>query len=271
MLHSRAIALARQGRAHIRLVFSPISVGFLIAVALLAAFRARNAPVGIDESGATAHLADALRIALLQSATMAGVVLAGTAGASLAAFVSADRSEETMSILEPSWWRRWALRQIAILAFLSTAILMIAGAVFAAAFVQASRLPGTAQVALGKWDELPLLSARVLLVLLLFASGSVVLASLLRGNPALVIGVSVAGVLSLLLLQHLTGGLGAVIVPTAWIGRWLHLVGDDFGAGYFWTSGAFSGARAPAGLGIAVLSFFFAIVGSAIVARAGRS
>lgn len=210
-------------------------------------------------------------VVLLIMATLAGVAVAAAGAAALAGFLVGGRSEQLAALLEPRALRRWVLRYLAVLLFIAMAILAATAVTFAAATVQALRIDRPLALELGGAGQVHRVFLRALLPMASFAAVGVFLASVLRGNPAVAVVTAAGGVLAMLLLQHLMGARGDIVLPTAWVGRWLDLPAGDFGVAYFWTAGSFGRGQLAAGVAVAIFALVTAAAGWAVIARAARA
>lgn len=252
---------------------TPATVTISAVVVLAVAVHARNAPGLLIEDSDAQLVAPlyAFRVACLQMSTIAGLVIASACAATLAGYGSRTRCEELLAILEPNAARRWFLRVLSVLLVLLAAIGLTTLATFGAGFVQAVRLGRGVRLANGDWGGAFATFAQAITVGAAFAAVAVLVGSLLRANPPIAAALTVGAAQALLFLQHLLGGLGDVIIPTAWIGRWLHLPARDYGVGYLWTTGAFANHQAAAGLAVATLAAAASVAGLLTVARGARS
>lgn len=267
------MGFVRQLRGHSRMVFTPTTVVLLGVVVVVIATRARNAPTVLveGEDGVQVALAGSVRIAVLQMSTLAGMVVAAIGAAALSTFVSTRQGEQFISGLEPCAIRRWLLRFLTVLAFLSAGALLATTATYGAGLVQASRLAGPVRPVMGEWQAVGGVLAHAALPMAAFAAIAILLSALLRGSPAVAAAAAAGGTQALLLLQHLVGTRGDIVVPTAWVARWLDLPARDFGVAYLWTTGSFDTGRAAAGAAVAVAALIVGILGWSAISRAARS
>lgn len=266
--------IVRQLRGHARIVFTPTAVVILGIVVLAIAFRARNASALLNVDGETSvrvTIGAALRIAVLQMSTLAGMVVAAVGASTLAGFLSSRRGEQFAALLEPRAGRRWALRYLAVALLVACGAVLTALATLGAGVLQALRLDRSVELSLGEWRAVSDVVIHAALPVATFAAIAVLLASLLRGSPAVAGAAAVGGTQAMLLLQHLMGARGDVLVPTAWVARWLHLQASDFGIAYVWTAGSFDRGRVLAGCAVAVLALMGGVAGWFVISRAARS
>lgn len=254
------------------MVFTPTTLVILGVVVLVIAVRARNATGLLVDDGTSARVmvGAALRIALLQMSTLAGMVVAAVGASALSGFVSTRRGEELAAILEPRAGRRWTLRYVTVVLFIACGAVLTALATLGAGLVQALRLDRTVELSLGRWSAIGDVVVHAALPVATFAAIATLLAVLLRGSPAIVGAAAVGGTQALLLLQHLMGARGDLMMPTAWVARWLHLPASDFGVAYLWTVGSFDSGRVAAGCAVAVVAVMGSLAGWSAISRAAR-
>lgn len=233
------------------------------------AYVARNAVTAShDVGGRTAMVVDltsALRVGLLQMSTMAGVVCVATVGAALGG-ATGGAEERLLADLEPSARRRWSSRFLTLLLALVSGTVLSALLTMALAIVQALRAGAAIGIGAAHWPAVGQVGWHAALVMVGLAAAGVLVSEYLATSPAAVVAVAVGGTWSMFLLGQVLGHAGDVVLPSAWVARWLHLAGDDYGVEYLWTSGAYAGGRALAGCAVAAVAIACAVLG---VGRAG--
>jgi hypothetical protein len=260
----------RQLRGYARITANPTVVATMLCAAGFVALRARNAD-GLVRGSADGHVGTVL---LGEAGRLAGLSLATLVGLAVATAVvpgnPGPRGEETMALREPDHARRLALRAVAVTSVLVASLVLAAGLLAAVAVVQLVRAGVTPGIDLGATRLQMETLARVAVVLPVLAAVGLLVAALVPSNPAVAVAASTGGAAAMLMLQHLMGHAGDVALPSAWLGRWLHLASADFGDGYVWTIGSFSSGRWLAGLGILAIAIAAAIGSWSLMRRAAR-
>jgi hypothetical protein len=268
------VALFRQLRGHVLLAFTPTTSALLAVGSVIVAVRART-DRGVLVQDGVRHVAEvaplgALRVALLQTATLSGLILAVVVAATVAGAFGGDAREQVAAVLEPSATSRWIARFGAVLVSLGCAVVAATLVVVTAALATAWH-GGSAVEISGAGAGAAHVLAHALLVLAAFASVAVLLGTLLSGDPAIAAGVTVGGAVALLLLQHLMGDVGDVVVPTAWPGRWMELSSRDFGVAYYWTAGRYASGQAEAGSATLLVFAVSGLAGRALLGHRSRA
>jgi hypothetical protein len=264
----------RQLRGYARITANPTVVATMLCAAGFVALRARNAD-GLVRGSADGHagtvlLGEAGRLAGLSLATLVGLAVATAVATAVVPGNPGPRGEETMALREPGHARRLALRAVAVTSVLVASLVLAAGLLAAVAAAQLVRAGVTPGIDLGATRPQMETLARVAVALPVLAAVGLLVAALVPSNPAVAVATSTGGAAAMLMLQHLMGHAGDVALPSAWLGRWLHLASADFGDGYVWTIGSFSSGRWFAGLGILAIAAAAAIGSWSLMRRAAR-
>lgn len=226
---------------------------YFLAVVLISAagvsVMARNVG-GVNASGGAREIPvwELLRCVVLQSATLAGLLIALVAASMFVENCLTRNQRDLFAELETDPFRRW-LVQIAVVLTAMLLAAVCASLVVLALSVSLPLLRGEGIVfELRGFGQLLRSWVFASSVWLLFAAGSVCLARIVRAGPVATIGLGAVVTMNLLVVQHLVPiGLERA-VPTAWVGQWQRLAGDDYGIAYFWTVGTFPGGRGLSGL-----------------------
>jgi hypothetical protein len=264
----------RQLWGYARITANPTVLATMLCAGGFVALRARNAD-GLVQASADGHagtvlLGEAGRLAGLSLATLVGLAVATAVATTVVPGNPGPRGEETMALREPGHARRLALRAVAVTSVLAASLVLAAGLLAAVAATQLARAGVTPGIDLGVTHPQIETLARVAVVLPVLAAVGLLVAALIPSNPAVAVAASTGGATAMLMLQHLMGHAGDVALPSAWLGRWLHLASADFGNGYVWTVGSYSSGRWLAGLGILAIAAGAAIGSWSLMRRAAR-
>ncbi len=225
---------------------------YFLGVALIAAVgvsaMARNVG-GLTASGEAREVPvwEVLRCVVLQSATLAGLLIALVAASVFVENCRTRNQRDLFAELETSHLRRWLVQFVVVLAAMSLASACMALIVMALS-VSLPLLRGE-EIAfdLSGSGELLRSWTFALPVWILFAAGSICLARVISSGPVATIGLGAVVTMNLLVVQHLIPPGLERAVPTAWVGQWQRLTGEDYGIAYFWTVGTFPGGRGLSG------------------------
>lgn len=235
-------SFARQVRGHIRITGSPTLGVILVLLTLWVCFSGRNLESLVDfdiETRSTRiDYGAAIRVALLQGATLVGIAVAALTASNAVQGLSRREDVSQASLLEPSALKRFVLDVLNVLAIVGVWMLSTSVAIFLTAWIQAERLGGETSLDFNTWGQIRQLVPYVALVVSIIATTAVGVAVALRATPLIAAATLTGGAFSLLLLQHLLGTFGDRFVPTAWIAASLQLPGSEFGESFIWTSGA---------------------------------
>jgi hypothetical protein len=183
----------------------------------------------------------ALRIGLLQHATLLGAALAAfLAGLSMGEDLTTG-TVETWRFTDARWRRRW-LRRVAALAGV---LLVSAGST---GLVLRVAVPDGAG-GLSSWRDLAVDGLPALLVIICFAATSLA-ASLLLKNPLLLVAATVA----LLAVPSFLAGPMADAMPSAWIGQALHLTENGTSVNYVAQQSGYLDRTPSQWVGLAVIT-----------------
>jgi hypothetical protein len=223
-----------------------------VFVVIAGAAALRNADLVVNATGGHVRVAidGAAYVAFMQLATLSGVVCAALWSslgyAQDCEYGAADLVRSRFRDASGLWW----LDLILVFSSIAATAFALLLALVAACSLSALRLGGSVPEYTFDITRFFTALGHALPVWFLFATVTVAASAGLRGARTNVLLVPPAVTVCLLALQYLAGSLGDQVVPTSWVGRWLHLPAAQQGAAYFWTSGGFASGRDLAGVAI---------------------